>query len=219
MRIKILSMLLLAILFFCSCSQKLHIEAVPSLNQVIDHKGFVTSELKHAVSISYYDKISKNQGKTLFMIIVENYGDKEIDISNDNISVIFKGNSPGWAWRNINLLSSSELLFDISARDSHQKDSTNFQSDDITAGVTGGNTSHAGESRELKGAIKRSRSAMLKYSLPRIVLKPQKIKPNGSMTGIFVCDTHEMGDKLEGSFKITVSIDGEKHEFTFKRSI
>ncbi|MFC1840937.1 hypothetical protein ACFL1N_15275 [Thermodesulfobacteriota bacterium] len=43
------------------------------------------------------------------MIIVENYGDKPVSVNNENISVMFEGNSIDWSSKNINL----ETVFDV----------------------------------------------------------------------------------------------------------
>ena len=57
------------------------------------------------------------------------------------------------------------------------------------------------------------------YAIPRVMLRPQVIMPGESVSGIFVCDTSEMNKKVEGDFKITVTIGGEEHKFIFTRRL
>ena len=57
----------------------------------------------------------------------------------------------------------------------------------------------------------------LKESIPDIIIKSKTIMPRGSYSGLVVCDTSEMTPETEGQFKIVVTLEGEKHEFTFER--
>jgi hypothetical protein len=60
--------------------------------------------------------------------------------------------------------------------------------------------------------------AQLRDSVSEIMMKPQTIMPDGSYSGILVCDTQDMNSKITGTFRIVVSIDGEDHILNFKRS-
>ena len=74
---------------------------------------------------------------------------------------------------------------------------------------------------ELNNDIKRIRenNEMIREALKEIVMQPQTIIPNSSCSGIVVFDTSAMTDDMTGSFQVTVSLDGEEHRFTFKRSL
>ena len=228
-----LFLLFLSILILNSCAHKVKIDAVVAPDQMIDDQGVVTSEMKHVVSLSYYDKFGMFDGKTMFMIIVENYGTKPIDISNDNISVMFEGNSKDWASKEVNLETPFEVMRDVQkemmnrARRMSSRRNSDFS--DITSGSSGGGSGGGGgstgisqslqmESMQIRQDRMRQMRTQSFYSLPRIIIKPQIIMPNDSISGIFVCDTSEMKKKLQGNFKITVTIDGEEHRFTFTRS-
>ena len=59
----------------------------------------------------------------------------------------------------------------------------------------------------------------LKANIRDLVLKEQIINPGKNIDTLVACDTHDMENFMEGSFKITVTIDGEKHNFTFARKL
>ncbi|MFC1840936.1 hypothetical protein ACFL1N_15270 [Thermodesulfobacteriota bacterium] len=84
--------------------------------------------------------------------------------------------------------------------------------------MRGGNQNLARAMVKMRQDRIRVRRAQSFYAIPRIMLKPQVIMPNESVSGIFVCDTSKMKDNIEGNFKITVTIDGEEHKFIFSRS-
>ena len=210
-------MFFLFLLILNGCAYKTEITAVPSRDQVTDHKGFVTSELKHAVSISrYYNfEMLKVVGryKPMFMIIIENCGGKPIHISRNNISVLFEGNSKEWASKKMDLLSASDILhiqmagfFGEQVKAAHKNSATRAESLDTTM-------------KKLESEVSASRQAQRQYSIPKIILEHEKIMPGKSITAIFLFDIEKMGDRLEGNFTITVSIDGEDHVFTFRRRL
>ena len=76
------------------------------------------------------------------------------------------------------------------------------------------------ENTKVKESIKEMRAefAQHKESLPLIFLRSQTIMPGEVYLGIVACDTRFMQPQTEGNLKVTVSIDSENHEFSFKRS-
>jgi len=55
--------------------------------------------------------------------------------------------------------------------------------------------------------------------IERLVMKSQTIGPGQSHGGLVVADTRAMDQKVEGDFKIVVSVDEEKYEFAISRSL
>ena len=206
----------------CSHTHKVKIDAVASPDQMKDHKGVVTSEKKHVVSLAYYD-LGMLNSKTKFKIIVENYGDKPIDFSTDNISVMFEGNSIDWSSKKIEIETPSDAMNDIQI-ELRMKLISTLQTTMPSAahlGVSVGNVGRAEATKEILLMKMRKLGDMIPqsfYMIPRTIIRPQIIMPNESVSGIFVCDTSEMKDKLKGHFIISVRVDGEEHKFTFSRS-
>lgn len=238
MRIRVILLFFLFILLCQSCAHKIKINAIPASDQVVDNKGFVTSELTQVVSLSYYDSTRIPDDKIMFTIILENCGEKPVQISNDNISVFFKGNKSGWTPKKITLLSPSEFTNEIVSRYTKKPKFINYtttphpDSPKITGGgfdgfpeltkfseeLKKGHDSSVDSISNIKNDKLKSDREQLKYSLQRIILKPQIIMPDDSITSVFAFGTNEIG-KSAGKFIITVLIDGEEHKFTFSRSI
>jgi hypothetical protein len=65
----------------------------------------------------------------------------------------------------------------------------------------------------------RRQNQVLRETLPGIVIKPQSLIPGTIYYGIIVCDTRGLDANTEGKFRIMISVDGEGHKFTFKRSM
>ena len=224
-------LLLLSVIILNNCAHEVKIEAVASPDQMVDYKGIVTSEMKHAVSLAYYDLGILND-KAKFMIIVENYGDKPIDFSNDNIQVMFEGNTVDWSSKKIEIETPFDVMKDIqkgfmNRRRMIQRGST---ASDFTGVLSRGGEDRTGvwALQSMKQAQKimmgmnindiKTLRAQGYYALPRVVIRPQIIMPNESISGIFVCDTSKMKNKLKGNFIISVRVDDENHKFIFSRS-
>jgi hypothetical protein len=65
----------------------------------------------------------------------------------------------------------------------------------------------------------RANNSLLREALYDFIVKPQTIMPGDSCSGIFICDTSEMGPETEGSFRVIVSVEREEHQFTFNRNL
>lgn len=262
-----LFLIFLSIIILNNCSHhEVKIDAVAAPDQMTDYEGVVTSEKKHSVSLAYTDNFKKMlNNKTMFMIIVENYGDKPIAVSKNNISVMFEGDSVDWSSKKIELETIPDVMKNVQrqirARNTQIQRGRGSQGfGDVLTGNPGSSVNRvtrennidianavAKESRaagvpmndirssfrdtlrgnqELAREIKKMRQdrmdimkAQSFYAIPRIMLRPQVIMPNQSVSGIFVCDTSEMKNDVEGDFKITVTIDDEEHKFTFTRRL
>jgi hypothetical protein len=237
MKIKILLVFFGLILFFQNCAPMIvKIAGVASSDQKTDPYGAVISEKKHVVSLSHYTEIDLAKGKTIFMMIVQNGGKIPISISSDNIMVIFEGNSKDWASKRINIQSLDEFMKDLE-KDYH------YDENRTIAGILrivdmAEDELKAKERAELREKelivamvepkivrsinevkLKRKQFEQLEDSVPEIIMKPQTILPNNSISGIVVCDTGELDPKVEGIFRVVVSIDGQEHRFSFTRSL
>ena len=226
-----LFLLFLSIIILNNCSHhKVKIDAVAAPDQMTDYEGVVTSEKKHAVSLAYYDLGMLND-KTKFMIIVENYGDKPIDFSTDNISVMFEGNSIDWSSKKIEIQSPSDVMKEIqreirmlmtmNKRD--KRHASDYFKDLEFRGDLGSETIRwmkevQREKSEMENLIIKFMKAQSYYAIPRVIIQPQIIMPNESTSGFFVCDTIKMKNKVKGNFIISVRVGDEEHKFIFSRS-
>lgn len=234
MRIKILLMLLLSVFLLQNCSSKVKIASVATSNQKQDYDGNIISEKKHVVTMSHYKAIPLAKGKTIFLMLLENGSESPVKISKDNLSVVFEGASEGWTYKKIKILSYDEFSKDLE-RDYYNEE-TRLISDIIRRVDT---TARSIENKENDGQ-KRNTASMfeirlyntvytienlhkhmkqLKGLLPDLVLKSMTVLPGESISVIVVCDTKDLPKELTGNFQVDLSIDGEDHEFTFKRSI
>ena len=216
MKIKILVILLGPLLILQNCAgPTVKITAVTGHDQKIYHDNEVTSEKRHAVSISYYKNLELIKSDTLFQIVVENRGEKPLFINNDNISVIFKGSSKGWTSKKISIQPLNEFMKDIS-------DDYYYEEAEIIAHIITLLQLHAASEMDIEKAVnkvidlRKSLSHVLNV-IPTLILKPQPIKPHKSIMGIVACDTREIPEELEGHLQVALSIDGEDHKFTFSR--
>lgn len=216
-----LLIILISILFLNNCAHEVNIQPVVAMDQVIDYDGVVTSQMKHAVSLSHYDTLDMTRGKTLFMMIIENCGEKPLYIDNDNISIIFEGGTGEWASKKINLQLSSDFARFIQEQ-INRKDIMFFETIEPLGESDFSENQLALYGSQLKMAIMKSellqeQERQFRYAQPRFIMKPFIIMPDNSITTVLVSDTEEIKKDVEGNFIITVSIDGEDHNFTFAR--
>ena len=94
MKTEILFAIILFVLIFqgCAVTDQVKVSPVASLYQKTDTDGFVVSQKRNIVSISYYTALDFIKDKTIFMINVENRVKNPVKISNENISVLFEVN-------------------------------------------------------------------------------------------------------------------------------
>lgn len=235
MKIKILFVLMMSILFLQNCAPTVKIASVVSSGQKRGHDDSITSEKKHVVSLYHYTKIRMAEDQTIFMVTIQNGGEAPINVSNDNITVIFEGESKDWASKRIKIQSIHDFIKDLER---------NYMDDELrridkiirkTYDTLEQMAEWEGWSEDeavAKGIVKkyelefyrsldkiqrmRKEIAQVKDSVYEIMMKPQVIMPDGSYSGILVCDTQDMDSKITGTFRIVVSIDGENHIFNFK---
>lgn len=236
MKIKILLVLFGLILFFQNCAPMMivKIAGVASSDQKTDPYGAVISEKKHVVSLSHYTEIDYVKGKTIFMMIVQNRGKNPISINSDNILVIFEGNSKDWASKMIKIQSLDDFMKDLE-RDYYNDENRIIAGMLRKVDIAADEIRQKREEREMEFVVAKLEPALfnslhkielmrkeiekLKEVVPEIIMKSQTVLPNNGISGIVVCDTGEMDPKIEGIFRVVVSIDGEQHTFSFTRSL
>jgi hypothetical protein len=238
MKIKTLLILMGAILFFQSCttSKIMKMAPVSTPGQKTGYDGTITSNKKHFVSLSPYNRITKIysktdflKDKTMFILSVKNGGEKPIQIGYDNISVILEGNNKEGALKKIVVQNSDDILnsWANEYNDSEKKYVYSIiyntylcaKACDPDAGMKSCNPMELLEELKYDLEAMRNSNQALRETLPGILIKPQTLMNGTIYNGIIVCDTRGMDADMEDKFKVTVSIDGEEHKFTFKRNI
>ncbi len=91
MKIKLYLMLFLSVVLLQSCAGKIKTVAKPSLMQKVDYNGAVISEKKHTITLTLYTKFKYIEDKIIFNLLVQNRGKEPLNISNENISMEFRG--------------------------------------------------------------------------------------------------------------------------------
>ena len=228
MKVKILLILMGSFLFLqnCATSPTIKMAAVATPDQKTGYDGTITSQKKHFVALSPYTKLNSaipnfdlSKYKTLFMMSFQNCGKEPFNITFDNITVIFESNDKELALKRINIQALDDFMNDLEEEyNDNEKEYIYSTLYEIYLQSLSGFL-NMGKIEDLKNDIKAMRwqNEMLRDMLPGVVMKPQITMPGGSYSGIVVCDTRAIDSKIEGNFKVVVSVDGEEHKFTFKR--
>lgn len=224
MKAKILILLMSSILSLqgCAAFQSMKMTAVAYPEQQVGYQETITSQKKHFVSLAPYQEQNVAKGKTSFVLFVKNCGEDPINISSDNVSVIFEGNTKKWASRKIKVVSFDDLMNEvrsnriaaISARYSLQRPRYR----DVVVDVEDGQAVYYSTTERVPMYDTHAYGPPSKAAVEKLVLKPQAIMPGQSCSGLVVCDTRDMNYKVEGDFQVVVSVNGEDHKFTFNRS-
>jgi hypothetical protein len=232
MRVRAALLIICSILFLHGCatstSQKISLTAVTSRDQKVGDQETITSQKKHFISLSPYTELKLAKDKTIFMVGIKNCGKAPITLNCDDISVTFKENSGNGDTKKISLESLDDFLKDFKEEysDSENKyiksklESIQLDAESSSSAVSG--SDNMGDKvKDLKTRIEtmRAQNQVIRERLPEFYLKSETIKPDNNYSGIVVCDTRTMNDKAEGNFQIAVSVDGEVHQFIFKRRI
>lgn len=228
MKVKIFIILTVSILslYGCSTPKTMKIGAVAAPKQQVGYQDTVISQKKHFVSLAPYREQNPANKITSFILFVKNCGEKPINVSSNNISVIFEGNTKEWASRKITVLSLDDLKNQFwrwwhqSYQDDALPPDVNFSCGLDTNGSYSCWTSVT-PSKQFKtydGGVTWVIERQLKLA-EELVMKPQTLLPEESGGGLVVCDTRGMNADIEGNFDIVVSVDSEKHEFTFNCSL
>jgi hypothetical protein len=234
MKIKIYLMFLLSIVLFQSCAGSIKTAAVASSDQKVDYNGSVISEKKHVVTLTHYTEIEHVKNKIIFNLLVQNRGQAPLSIGNENISIIFREKGKDTVPEEMVIQPFDDFMKDL------EKDYFDEEIRLITDQLrripkTADDIDAKEEDRDKKmiADMFASRFIMAAYRLeeaiedydqledilPHLVFKPQIIMPNKSINGLIVCDIADIDKKAEGDFNIVVLIEGEKHNFTFSRSM
>lgn len=242
MKGKILLLPMFSIIFLHGCTSsrimKMEITAVPSLDQKIGYDETVTSQKKHFVALSPYSKFFIGN-RTMFMMSIQNHGEAPLDISYDNISVTFEDNTENGGTNKINVQSLHDVMndFEMESRINElsfllitlkslggggMRVAAGASSDPITDTDTyfamqdNANNLHEGV---IKLKRMHEQNQQILDMMPDIIMSRQIIMPGDSYTGVVVFDTRQMNPTIKGNFKITISVDNEDHQFTFRRAI
>lgn len=235
MKTKPLFMLILSILIFHGCASldKPKLVAVATSDQKTDPYGAVVSEKRYMVSISYYGEIEFLEDNAMFNIVVENGGEKPVNIGMDNISVIFEGNSPDWNYKKIHIQSLPEFMKDLKKdyyieeyriinnilRNAEQTALSIEQAiNEFSAQASASSFEISLDNIVNEIDLMKKQYEQLEELAPDLILTELTIMPRKSISTLVSCDTSEIPTEIKGNFKVTVSIGGETHNFTFKHS-
>lgn len=171
---------------------------------------------------------------TSFILFVKNCGEDPINISSHNISVIFEGKTEKQTPMEIKVLSYQDLIREMSLiewstehetaedirsywEERKYRENYDMQSRMLNGYYVNYDSRMSDDLNNLDNRLALMESK--RQLIETLVLKPQTLMPGESSGGLVVCGTHNMNDKVEGNFKVAVSVNGEDHEFTFNRSL
>lgn len=227
------------ILFFHGCTtttpevQNMEIVAAPAKDQKIGFEETITSKKKNFVSLSPYTKLDF-PNKTMFMLSIQNHGEEPIDISCDNISVTFGNNTENGSANTINVQTLNEVMNDF--KNASRANELRFLETvvgpyECVVGVMLSEEEKWGydlmpdydEFDLRQGRIQletmHEQNQQILEAMPDFIMSRQIIMPGDSYTGVVVCNTGQIDLTMEGTFEISVSIDGDEHIFAFNRSL
>jgi len=231
MKVKLLWILIGSILFLqgCATSKTIKIAPLSTPDQKTGYDDTITSHKKHFVSLSSYNgfmniysKTDFLKDKTMFLLTVQNGGEKPIQVGYENISVLFDGNDKEGALKKIVVQKSNDLLdnWDNEYNDNEKKFVYSVvHYTYLCAEIQACDPMELLENLKYNLEAMRRQNQTLRAILPSILITPQSLMPGNTLSGIFICDTSGMDTNMEGKFRIIVSIDGEEHKFSFSRSL
>jgi hypothetical protein len=200
--------------------------AVATPEQEVGYQETITSQKKHFVSLAPYRGRNAFDGTTSFILFVQNCGENPTNISNNNVSMIFEGKTKEWASRKISILSYDDLMNKLGGKMLREESAARWAVQTYYYDVYDmyGNYYWTEIRRKESPAYgiaihelgQLNRQMVL---VEELVIKPQTLLPGENSGGLVVCDTRDMNDKVEGNFKVVVSVDDEEHEFTFSRNL
>jgi len=231
---------LILILQSCATQKIMKITIVPNRDQKVGFEETITSKKKHFVSMAPYSKIFIGD-RTMFMVSIQNHGELPVDVSNNDISVTFEYNTKNGDVNpvKVQILNDVANAFKMESRlnelslinpvlinaDKNLKsiienlrrsgngnidaNEINLEIDKIAVSI---------EEKRMELETMHEQDQQILEAMPDFIISQQIIMPNDSYTGVMVCDTGNLDARVEGKFKILVSIDGEEHGFTFKRT-
>jgi hypothetical protein len=208
----------------CATSPTTKMTSVASSDQKTGYDGTITSQKKHFVSLSPYSVLDFAKDEAMFILVVENDGEGPISISNEDISMIFEGDSGDLTSKRFNVQSLDDFIVDLEKEyNDNEKKFIYSTLYDIWYLSTNGiidNETATDRLQDLKYDIEamRRQNEVFREMLPGVFMKPQTIMPDSSYTGMVAFDAGDMNKDAEGKFQIIVSVDSEKHSFTFNRT-
>ena len=224
MKTKLLLIGSVILLQCCAGYQAMKLSAVPSTEQQVGYRETITSQKKHFVSLAPYGKRNLPYSKTSFVLFVKNCGEDPINISTDNVSVIFKGSTNKWASQRIAVLSLDDLLNEA-IRERNQREMRLR----LSSAQTYYYNVYDNYGNIVRTVMRRGELPPAVYILGKphkqmalieeLVIKTQTLLPGESDGGLVVFDTESMNSNVKGDFQVSVLIDGEEHKFTFDRGL
>jgi hypothetical protein len=214
-----------------------------------DGEKIIVSQRRHYVQFYPYSEFSHIAGnKIMFMMYIQNNGEAPVDIGYDDISVVFQETSPEGKSYEIDILTSNEFIeefrkevaeFEFRAFKSASNDileryrtaadhihsshsmNGNISREQISADYKEKRDEFHKEMEALADESDRVREQNRKFldRLQQTVMKLHTVLPGKGSRRLVAWDTGSMKKDKEGSFMIVVSVDGEKHKFTFNRSV
>lgn len=123
MKVKGLLILLGTILLLQSCAptEVTKMAAVASRDQKVGYQDTITSQKKHFVSLSPYTELNVAKDKTMFMMVIQNYGESSIKIGYDNVSVTFEGTGENRSSDKINVQPFDDFMEDLEGEYSYNE--------------------------------------------------------------------------------------------------
>jgi len=124
MRLNILLIIMFVILQGCSSVYYMKMDAVETDGQKViynDGKETIVSQMTHFVSLAPFRELNSANGKTSFILFVQNLCDEPITVSNDNVSVTFRGTTEKWASQNIKVQSYNDIILEIESEEAKQR--------------------------------------------------------------------------------------------------
>lgn len=241
MKIKIYLMLLLSVILLQSCAGRIKTVAVPSLMQKVDYDGALISEKKHTVTLTHYTEFKHIKHKIIFTLLVRNMGRKPLSISNENISIEFRGKDEVSALKKLEIQPLDDFMKDLE-KDYFEEECRIISDIFRNIGSTADSIKSQDTEKEGDAAKNRIESIVAMFDsrfyssvddldetirvyeqfegiVPPLVFKPQTIMPGRSVTGLIIYDTGDIDEKAEGEFNAVISIEGEEHKFIFSRSM
>lgn len=197
----------------CGGFKTVEMSAVLSQDQQKGYMETITSQKKHFVSLAPSAENFPASSDTAFILFIKNCGEDPIDISTQNISAEFFGNTNKGASRSIAVLSYDELMNRLRRKQSRIRNlviSTEWATAPMTPYHT--ITTYRTEARSY------TTTARQMQLVEELVLQSKTLFPGEGGGGLVVCDTNAMNSEVEGKFHVLVSVNGEQHEFTFSRS-
>jgi hypothetical protein len=212
----------------CATAPTPTISAEATMGQKVGHGNTIVSMKKHFVSFTPYTRldaavsnIGLGQDKTKFMMTVENCGSEPIEFSPREITVMFVPSADGDGMKSVGVQSWQDFVDQMD--EEYDRNERQYLYDtlyglymesEVGIEITDKLSDLVFDIEQM-----REQNDVLQEMLPAVVVKPQRILPGKSYSGVLICNTADLDASMEGRFRITVAMDGEAHGFIFNRTL